>query len=222
MIGGVVKSFAQLTDRRLSDVVIGGIASAALIHLGLIALAIWSVGHITFFDAHWADLGSAVGVVVAVIVLPGLFFPALATGVMGLWLDRVADAVEARHYPLSGPIRRQGWGEILSGSLRFMGAMIVANLVALPFYLLLLLTGFGFVLFYLVNGYLMAREFYDMVALRHLDPAQARLVFRQHLLRLWLAGAGIAFLFSIPGLNLIGPVVAVAWMTHLFQNLRKR
>jgi uncharacterized protein involved in cysteine biosynthesis len=78
------------------------------------------------------------------------------------------------------------------------------------------------VLFYLLNGYLLGREYFEMVAVRRLDlPATKRLrrAFRG---RVIMAGAVITFLLTIPLVNLITPIIATAFMLHIFEDLRRR
>lgn len=220
MIPALFKAFAQLPDPRLRGVLKLGVLGALLAYVVLVAL-VWTVlAHVTFFQEAWADIGTDVAIGLAALVLPVLFFPALATTIMGGWLERVADAVEDRHYPGLNWPRPQKWSEVLLTTLRFLAVMVLVNLLALPVYLLLLITGLTVVLVTAVNGYLLGREYFELVALRRLDPRQARKVFRHHLGKLWLAGAIIAMLFGIPILNLAAPVIATAFMVHVFQSLR--
>jgi hypothetical protein len=74
-------------------------------------------------------------------------------------------------------------------------------------------------LFYAVNGHLLGREYFEVVALRRLDPQAARQLRRDYAGRIWLAGTLIAVTFSIPLLNLAAPVLGTAFMLHRFQRL---
>jgi len=47
-------------------------------------------------------------------------------------------------------------------------------------------------------------------------------LWQRYRARLWLGGAVIAAIATVPILNLIGPIVATAFMTHLFEDLRQR
>jgi uncharacterized protein involved in cysteine biosynthesis len=53
------------------------------------------------------------------------------------------------------------------------------------------------------------------VAARRLDAATAAKLRRAHQGRIVLAGVAIAFLLTVPILNLIAPVLATAFMLHL-------
>ena len=68
-----------------------------------------------------------------------------------------------------------------------------------------------------LNGYLVGREYAELVASRRLAPAMAARLRRDHRLVFWLAGAVIAFLLAVPILNLVAPVVGAAFMTMRFQ-----
>jgi CysZ protein len=221
MFGALAKAFGQLSDPRLRRVLKWGVLGALAAYAALAALVWWGMRSTDFFPQAWADTLVDVAAIAVALVLPLLFFPALATAVMGPMLESVADAVEARHYPELLWLRQQKWTEVVWITLRFLAVTVLVNLIALPLYAILLFTGLSFVLAYLINGYLLGREFFELVALRRMDPKAARILFRNRLGMIWLAGAIITFLFSIPILNLAAPVVATAFMTHVFQALQR-
>lgn len=222
MIGALVKAFGQLGDPRLRRVLRWGILGSVAVYVALVAL-IWTVlANVSLFANHWADQGSDLAIGALALVLPVLFFPALVTTIMGPMLDGVAHAVEDRHYPALGPGRPQPLSEVVLGTVRLLALSVVLNLAALPVYVILLFTGLTVVLAMVLNGYLLGREYFELAAFRHMEPSQARLMFRTHLGRLWLAGVVVAFLFSVPLLNLAAPVLGAAFMTHVVQTLRKR
>ena len=220
MISALVKAFGQLSDPTLRRVVRLSVLGALACYAALVALVWVVLPQMRLFDADWADTGAGVVLALAALVVPLLFFPALVTSIMGVWLDDVAQAVEIRHYPALTPPRPQPWTELVGGTLRFLALTVVVNLAALPVYAVLLFTGFTVVLAIAINGYLLGREYFELVAVRRLEPAMVKLSFRNHLGRLWAAGAVIAVMFSIPLVNLVAPVVATAFMLHLSQSLR--
>lgn len=221
MIKSFWLAFCQLSDPRLRRIVLWGVAGALLSWL-LVSGTAWLVlSQITFFQEYWANLGAVVTLGLVGFLMPLLFFPAVATTIMSVVLDKVAAAVEERYYPNIPPARQQSLREILRISLRFLGVTLLVNLLALPIYILLLFTGLTFVAVVAVNGYLLGREYYETVALRHLDPETARLLMRRKLGSVWLTGVITAILFSVPLLNLVVPVVGTAAMTHRYQALRQ-
>lgn len=222
MISALAKAVAQLPDPRFRRVLVIGVLAALAIYVLLNAVVWWLLIDSQLFQTGWVDTLVDVLGGVAAVLLTLVFFPAVVTIVVGFLLDDIARAVEARHYPELEPARERPIVEDLWTTLRFAAIALLANLLALPVYLLLMATGLGVLVFYVVNGYLLGREFFELVSLRRLRPAQSAALRRANRGILWLAGAGITFLLSIPVINLIAPIVATAFMVHLFESLRRR
>jgi uncharacterized protein involved in cysteine biosynthesis len=155
----------------------------------------------------------------AVMVLSWLLFPAVATLVTGFFLDRIAGAVESLDYPDREPSRRIPVAETMKSTLRLMSLTILGNLLVLPFYVLA--PGINFFVFLGLNGYLFGREYFEVVALRRLDPTATRAARHRFAGRVFLGGVVIAGLFAVPLINLVAPVIATAFMVHLFERLRR-
>jgi uncharacterized protein involved in cysteine biosynthesis len=108
-------------------------------------------------------------------------------------------------------------------ALAFAAVMLLFNLLALPFYLLLMfLPPLNLFVFYLLNGYLLGREYFELVAARRFDIDGARRLRRKFRGRVLLAGVVITFLLTVPIVNLVTPVVATGFMLHVFERLRRR
>jgi uncharacterized protein involved in cysteine biosynthesis len=152
-----------------------------------------------------------------VLGLTWLLFPAVVTLIMSFYLERVAAAVEAADYPGRGPPRPQSVGEIVSITLRLTLLTLLLNLLALPIYLLV--PGINLFLFLALNGYLFGRGYFEVVALRRLDMGAARRVRSRFAGRIFLGGVVIAGLFALPLVNLVAPVIATAFMLHIFEAL---
>jgi uncharacterized protein involved in cysteine biosynthesis len=155
----------------------------------------------------------------AVLALSWLLFPAIVTMVMGFYLDRVAAAVEARDYPGLMPARGARLGDILAATLRLMLLTLILNLLALPLYLFL--PGINFFVFLALNGYLFGRAYFEVVAFRRLDRGTAKAVRQRFAGRVFIGGLVITGLFSLPLVNLVAPVIATAFMVHVFESLRR-
>jgi uncharacterized protein involved in cysteine biosynthesis len=139
----------------------------------------------------------------------------VASAFTGVFLDEVADAVEERHYPELGPAPRIGLAESLKESLTFLGVLIAANLAAL----LLYFTPLAPFVFYGLNGFLLGREYFRMIAVRRAGREGARAAFRRHLPTIWATGALMAVPLTVPIMNLAVPVIGVAAFTHLYHRL---
>lgn len=169
---------------------------------------------------EWGPLNWLVDILggLAVLVLSWLLFPAVATFVMGFFLERIAAAVEALHYPESGPVRHSSAAEALATTMRLMTITLLLNLLALPVYISA--PGINLFVFLGINGYLFGREYFEVVALRRLDPIAARAARRSVAGRVFVAGMVIAGLFAIPLVNLVAAVIATAFMVHLMARMR--
>jgi uncharacterized protein involved in cysteine biosynthesis len=170
------------------------------------------IGKVGFVDdlASWA----AVGLMLVLSVV--LMVPA-AAAVVGFFLDDVAAAVEARAYPALPPARPLPFGRQVADALRFAGLVVLVNLAALVVYLAL--PPLAPLAFWAVNGFLLGREYFQLVALRRVDRRAAESLWRRHFWRIWIAGTAIAVPLSIPVLSLVVPMLGVAVFVHQFQRL---
>jgi uncharacterized protein involved in cysteine biosynthesis len=101
----------------------------------------------------------------------------------------------------------------LRSSLR----LIVYNLVALPFYILLIVTGIGpLILFVAVNGLVIGRDLGEMAAARHGGRAERVLWLDRTKGPRALMGIIVTGIFLVPFVNLLAPVLGAAMATHLY------
>ena len=165
---------------------------------------------------HGALAGAAATLLVALALW--LLFRAVAVAVVGMFADEVVEAVERRHYPQRlATARPVPFHRGLATGLRSAARVVLVNLALAPVYLALLVTGVGTAaLFFLVNGWLLGRDLGDMVAMRHLPPAELKTWRRATGPRRFLLGLAGTGLFLVPLLNLLAPVLGAAMATHLF------
>ena len=165
-------------------------------------------GWLGFLTAVLAGLGLAVAL--ALLVAP------VTAIVAGLFLDDIAAVVERQDYPDDPPGRAVPPLKALALALKFFGVVILGNLVAL---LLLLVPGVNIAAFFLVNGYLLGREFFEFAAMRFRSEADAKAMRKAHAGTVFLAGLVIAAFLSVPLLNLLTPLFAAALMVNLHKML---
>lgn len=223
MLKDIYRTIAQLPDPRFLKVLAASLALAALLYAGLFALVAWALTSFSLFDLAWLDtlIDLLGGLLFAWIAI--LLFPSFAMAIQGLLLEGVAAAVESRHYPGLPPPRSQSWAEVIGTTARIVLLTLAVNLLLLPVYLALtFVPPLNLALFYLVNGWLLGREYFETVALRRMEPRAARALHRANRGAIWLTGAAIAAMFSIPLLNLAAPVLGTALMLHRFERLRAK
>ena len=213
------RGLTQLSDPRTRAVVWTSVGWTTLIFVGTwVSIAI-TLKVTTFIAIGWLesvfDFLSGAGAV----FLTWFLFPPVVIAVGGLLLERVVDAVEARHYPDQPLPPGQSVAAAIGGAMRFLGAAIGLNLLCLPF---LFFGPVYFVIYYGLNGYLLSREYFEVVATRRLNNVEATRLRKAHQTPLVLIGSAYAFFLTVPILNLITPVVATAAMVHLFERWRDK
>ncbi len=173
------------------------------------------VGEVTFLD----EAATIAAIPILLILSMFMMFP-VAAAIIGIFLDEIAGAVEAKHYPQAPPVRPLGLSEAVVDAIRFAAVFLGVNFVALVVYVLF--APFAPFVFWAVNGYLLGREYFSQVALRRMPPKDAHALRRKYRGRVWFAGILMAIPLSIPFLNLIIPILGVATFTHQFHRLSKR
>jgi len=221
MIRAFELAVRQLGDPKLRGIIWWSLLFSLVLQIGIAGLGWWLLKSFATFEMKWINDVIVWASGAGVIVLAMMLFPASFGIVISIFLEQIADIVEAEHYPQLGKARGIPiWTGIWTGVV-FLLAVLAINLVMLPFYVLaLFIAGLGAVLFYAINGWLAGRVYYEQVALRRLNPAEVKAWRRANGGVLWLTGIVIVFLGTIPILNLIVPVLGVAAMVHVAQTLK--
>ena len=222
------KALGQIGDPRFRRVmglgVLLALALLAAVYAGFLVLInsfvpgtidLIFVGPITGIDAllGWGSLFLMLGLSVFLMV-------PVASAFSGLFIEDIADAVEDRHYPGLPPVTPVRLGDSLVASLNFLGLVIAANVLALVLYIFA--GPFIPVVFWAVNGWLLGREYFTLVATRRIGREGAKALRAQNSGRIWLAGILMAAPLSVPLVNLVIPVLGVATFTHLFHRMASR
>jgi len=225
LIADFGRALAQLGDPRflrvlvrsllLTVLALAAVFWAVVLGLGWLlpdTLTLPWIGPVGFLDdlAFWGGVG-------LMLVLSVVLMVPAAAVVVGFFLEDVAAAVEARYYPGLPPAREPGLARQARDALGFLGLVVAANLAALVIYLFV--PPLAPFVFWLVNGFLLGREYFGLVAARRLAPEAAAELRRRHFGRVWLAGTAMAVPLSVPVLNLVVPILGVAVFTHQFQRM---
>jgi CysZ protein len=217
-------ALSQMSDRRFLRVFLLGVGLTVLLLAGATALLVWLIGglvpdHLTLFglSLDFADNVVSVATVGLMLVASVFLMVPVASAFTGLFLDEVAEAVEERHYPQLPPANAANWGEAMKDSVSFLGVIVAVNLIALILYFFV--GPFAPLLFWVVNGYLLGREYFQLVAMRRVGRKEAIAARRRHMPRIWLAGTLMAAPLSIPIVNLFVPILGAATFTHFYHRL---
>ena len=170
----------------------------------------WALAHWRWLDGASLDMA---GVLIALALVAGswLLFRAVAIVVVGLFADAIVADVEGRHYPAAASLAVDvGWRQNIALALASLGRLIGGNLLALPLYIVLLVTGIGSpILALAVNALLLGRDLEAMVLARHPDRPRFDRPTR------WSLGLLSAASFVVPVANLLAPILSAAMAVHL-------
>jgi len=167
----------------------------------------------------WVGLVAAIIAGVGLALVLSLLIAPVSAIVAGIFLDDIAEAVERDSYPHDAPGTALPLGQSMVMSVKFFGVVVIGNLIAL---LLLLVPGVNLIAFFVVNAYLLSREFFQFAAMRFHTEAEARALRRRYSGTIFLAGFVIAAFLSVPILNLLTPLFGAAMMVHLHKAISAR
>jgi CysZ protein len=225
----ILRSFglalSQLGDPAFRRVFFLGVALALALLIAATAGFAWLIEWVTPEEAwlpvlgevNWLDDLLSWGALFLLAFLSVFLMVPVASAITSMFLDDVAEAVEARHYPELPPAPRVPFGDALRDTVNFLGVLVGANLVALILYLFF--APAAIFIFWALNGFLLGREYYTMCAMRRVGRKAARELRRRHAGTIWLAGILMAVPLSVPLVNLVIPILGAATFTHLFNLL---
>jgi CysZ protein len=217
---------AQLFDKSLQKIV-----WVSLVLSVLLLVTLWSVVGVTLsqpelfstgwfygaFDWVFIKITSIFGSVL-ILALTWFLFPSIVTLTITFFLERVINRVERKHYPNLQPQRRQNTLEVIRITVKFMLLSVIVNILVIPFYAVFFFLGpVNLLIFYMVNGYLLGKEYFELVAYRRLEPNKVNSLFNLSRGNVFRLGIISALLMTVPIINMVTPIISVAAMVHLVQ-----
>jgi uncharacterized protein involved in cysteine biosynthesis len=227
ILASFAKAVGQLSDGRFLRVVGVGVALTLAL---LVAVYAGFLGLIQTFAPEAVDIPFvgpvggldtllSIGSAVLMIGLSVFLMVPVASAFSGLFLEDVVRAVEDRHYPGLPAVTAVKWSDNLIDTFNFFALLCAVNVVAV--------LGYAFagpaapLVFWGLNGFLLGREYFTLVAMRRLGRDGARALRARHRGKIWMAGTLMAAPLSVPLINLVIPVLGVATFTHLFHRLNR-
>jgi len=167
----------------------------------------------------WQWLETVVSVATALSMFVALFYlMAPVTALFaGLFLDQVAEVVETRDYPLDPPGKALATHKALLISVQFGVLVLSVNLLLLP----TLFFGIGAILMAIANAYFLGREYFSLIAMRHMPIREARRMRKYYMTQIFAAGFIPAGLSMIPVLNILVPLFSTSYFTHIFKKIQQ-
>ncbi|MEO1167728.1 MAG: EI24 domain-containing protein [Pseudomonadota bacterium] len=219
MFRALLLSLGQLGDPAFLKVLAKSLGLTILLFLiggfAVYWLLIW------LFDWFgWGESGGFAAAASAVIIAGlsfWLMFRAVAMGVISIFTDEIVDAVERKHYPDKAEVAEvAGYSDQIRVGLASAGRAIGWNLLVLPLYIVLLVTGIGTVILFIgLNTILLARDLGELIAIRHVPRAEWGDWRRETRGKRMQIGLVAAVLFVIPVANLLAPILSAAMAAHM-------
>mgnify|MGYP006278530853 CR=1 FL=1 len=186
MVKALLLAFGDLFSPEFRGVLFRALGLTLALFIAVMILAQFILVTLTNFSWPWADellgLGLGLALFVAFFFLMGPVTAIFA----GFFLDQVAALVEQRHYPSDPPGSVLPMVKSILFALKFFVLVLAVNLAVLPVVIL----GVGAVALVAANAYLIGREYFEMVAMRHLPAADAREVRKQNAPAIFFADPG--------------------------------
>ena len=217
---------AQLFDKSLQKVLWFSLILSAI----LLAM-LWSLVGITLSQLELLSTGWFYGAFdwvfikitnifgsVLILGLTWFLFPSIVTLIITFFLEHVIEAVERKHYPNLPKQRQQNTWDVVRITIRFMLLSGSLNVLVLPFYAVFFWLGpINLLIFYTLNGYLLGKEYFELVAYRRLETNKVKNLFNMSRVSIFKFGIISALLMTVPIVNMIAPIISVAAMVHLVQ-----
>ncbi|HVV64511.1 MAG TPA: EI24 domain-containing protein [Rhizomicrobium sp.] len=219
MFASLGRAIRFLFDPAFFGVMLKAVALTLALSVALLAGVEYGLHHLPALGSPLVN--RALELLAPALMVMGLFAvgaPAAAF-FAGLYLDRVADAIEARDYPSDPkPKGAPFWTSLAAGS-RVILLVVVIDLVLLPADAAL--PGLAQIATVLANGALLGREYFELVALRHVRARAADALRRRNGPRIFAAGLIISALCATPVADLFAPVFGAALMVHLYKRIAR-
>lgn len=216
MVGAAFKALADLFSPGLRTVLFRAIGLTALLFAATLVVVEVVVGYLVTFSWPWAEWVLAIGTGVILVIAFFFLMSPVTAAFAGLFLDDVAARIERQHYPQHDPgVALPMWWALLAG-LRFAVLVLAINLAILP----MILFGVGAILLVAVNAYLLSREYFEMIAMRHMAIADARQLRKLNAPAIFVSGLVPALLSLVPLFNLAVPLYSTAYFVHIFKRVQ--
>jgi CysZ protein len=217
MLNSIIKTLNQISTAPFRRVLFLSVSISLLTTLLLWAFITKIIFNTNMTSITWLEwfldiLGGG-----AVFILLVLLLPTLVGLIASIMLESICRSVELVYYPHLPKAQGQNLYTGVLVGLKFTGTMIVLNIIFLP---LIVIPPVYIFASWVLNSYLLSREFFELVAYRRLDKVNVNRMYKKFRFTLIGYGLVIAFISIIPVINFIVPLFGTAVMLHAFQRIQ--
>ena len=215
MIKAALLALGDLGSAPVRAVLLKAVGLTLALFFAALTATEFAIAKLTALPWPWAQSLLEAGAGLALLVAFFFLMAPVTAMFAGVFLDDVAQRVEALHYPADPPGRPLATMPALITGMQFGLLVLLVDLAALP----LVFTGVGALVLIVVNAYLISREYFEMAAMRHLPVAEARQLRRDNTPGILAAGLLPAVVALVPVVNIAVPLFATAYFTHIFKQV---
>ncbi|MEI8177301.1 EI24 domain-containing protein [Aestuariivirga sp.] len=216
MLKSAFRALGDLFSPEFRSVLFKALGLTIALFIAVLIIAEMLIASFTHFSWPWADRLVEVGTGLALLVAFFFLMSPVTAAFAGLFLDQIAERVEERHYPLDPRGTALPASRAILISIQFFIVVLVVNLAVLP----MVFFGVGAFVLVAANAYLIGREYFEMVAMRHMPLEEARMLRKENSPTVFIAALLPAFMTIVPFLNLAVPLFSTAYFTHLFKSVQ--
>lgn len=216
MLTSAFRAFGDLFSPEFRSVLLKALGLTIALFIAVLVIAEVAIASFTHFSWPWADRLVEIGTGLALLVAFFFLMSPVTAAFAGLFLDQIAEKVEERHYPWDPRGTPLPAGKAVLMAIQFFIVVLLVNLAVLP----TVFFGFGAIVLVAANAYLIGREYFEMVAMRHMPVEEARMLRRENSPAVFFAALLPALMSVVPFVNLVVPLFSTAYFTHLFKSVQ--
>ena len=216
MLKSAFRAFGDLFSPEFRSVLVKALGLTIALFIAVLIITEVLIASFTHFSWPWADRLVEVGTGLALIVAFFFLMSPVTAAFAGLFLDQISEKVEERHYPWDPRGTPLPVGRAILISIQFFVVVLLVNLAVLP----MVFFGIGAFVLVAANAYLIGREYFEMVAMRHMPVEEAKMLRKENSPTVFIAALLPAFMSLVPFVNLAVPLFSTAYFTHLFKSVQ--
>ena len=216
MLKSAIRAFGDLFSPEFRSVLFKALGLTVALFIAVLVISEVLVASFTHFSWPWADRLVEVGTGLALLMAFFFLMSPVTAAFAGLFLDQIAEKVEARHYPWDPRGTPLPPGKAILMAIQFFVVVLLVNLAVLP----TVFFGFGAFVLVAANAYLIGREYFEMVAMRHMPVEEAKILRKENSPAVFIAALFPALMSLVPLVNLVVPLFSTAYFTHFFKSVR--
>ena len=216
MISAAIRALEDVMSKKFRGVLWKSIGLTVLLFIGILVALEVTLSMLTAIPWPWLETVLAVATGLGVFAAMFFLIAPVTAVFAGLFLDEIAEVVEQRDYPNDPSGNPLTTMTAMFIALQFGLLVLLVNLMLLP----TLFFGIGAFLMVVANAYFLGREYFSMIAMRHLPVHQANELRKANMGRIFAAGLIPAGLVLIPVVNILVPLFSTSYFVHIFKKIQ--